>query len=560
MKAIQNIYKVLGVSVLLTFSACTNLTENVYSDLSDKNIKYSDEDLSRMSGTVYAKFRDMYWGWNGMFDINEESSDLIMTPLRIGIGWGDLYISMHKHTYHPTVDHFYTIWYHGWNGITYANKLLDIKQISDNPSLSAELRTMRALFYYVLFDCFRNVPLETTTNVAKGYLPEQVAPQVMFDFIVNELKEVKDKLSTEKVYGYPNKYVAEMILAKMYLNHNAWFNDFTDNNFYELALAEADDIITNGGYTLSSNYKDNFKADLSGNTEVILGIPLDYTYASANYLVNKCLIGAGAKAFGFNGTPWNGSCAIPQFMDTYHLNDKRFDATWANGQQYDFKTGDPITTDADDQGTVNLVYTKEVHSIDNPGAYMLEGYRFVKNEIVAGPDGTYGDDVPFFRLADAMFIKAECLLRLGRDQAVAASLITDVRRRAFDNASEATRTVDDLTGGSVYDYGHREWTSEGAKNFTPESFKATYEGGDDIEFGGLLDDLAWEFVGEHHRRQDLIRFRVIDGPSEGMNVYRGKSWFCKDAETNPNDIHTDIFPIFKQFIDANPKMKQNDKY
>ena len=36
----------------------------------------------------------------------------------------------------------------------------------------------------------------------------------------------------------------------------------------------------------------------------------------------------------------------------------------------------------------------------------------------------------------------------------------------------------------------------------------TEEGGDDIELGGLLDELAWEFVAEHHRRQDLIRFRI----------------------------------------------------
>lgn len=557
MKFIYKIYRVVAVSILFTFSACTDLTENIYSQLSDKNIQFSEEDLSRMSGFVYNELRYVYWGWNGLFDLNEESSDLIMTPLRVGIGWGDLYISMHKHTYHPNVDHFYTLWYYAYNGITYANKLLDIEQIQSNARLSAELRTMRALYYYLLFDAFRNVPLETTTLVEKGHLPRQATPQEVFDFVVNELKDAKENLGTEKVYGYPNKYVAEMILAKMYLNHNAWFNNFTDNDYYELALAEVTDIIDNGGYSLSANYKDNFKAKLKGNNEVIFAIPLDYTYASHNYLVNKCLIGAGAAAFGYNGTPWNGSCAVPQFIDTYHANDKRLDATWAHGQQRHFETGEALKTEADDQGEVNLVYTQEVHSIDNPGAYMLEGYRFVKEEIVAGADGTYGDDVPFFRLADAMFIKAECLLRLGRDESVAAGLVTDVRRRAFTNASEATRTAAQLKGGSVYDYGHREWTSQGATNYDPGSLVSTEEGGDDVELGGLLDDLAWEFVGEHHRRQDLIRFRVT---SNDMNVYRGKSWFCKDAETNASDIHTDIFPIYQSFIDSNPNLKQNDKY
>lgn len=556
MKSIKKLYRVFAVSALLVFGSCTDLSENVYDSLSEENLEFSEEDLSRMSGYVYNELRYVYWGWNGLFDIYEESSDLLMTPLRLGVGWGDLYISMHKHTYHPNIGHFWTIWYYAYNGIGYANKLLDIEQISSNTQFSAELRTMRALYYYLLFDCFRNVPLETTMEVEEGYLPTQATPQEVYDFIVSELQAVKEDLGTEKTYGYPNKYVAEMILAKMYLNHNAWFNDFSSNSYYELALAEVNDIIDNGGYSLSTNYKDNFKAKLSGNNEIIFAIPLDYTYASHNYLVNKCLIGAGAQAFGYNGTPWNGSCAIPQFIDTYHANDKRLDDTWAHGQQYHYETGAAIKTQADDQGEVNLVYTKEVHSIDNPGAYMLEGYRFVKNEIVAGQAGTYGDDVPFFRLADAMFIKAECLLRLGQNEGEAASIISNVRRRAFANAADAERSVEQLKGPSVYKYGHREWTSQGANNFDPDMLEETHEDGD-IEFGGLLDDLAWEFVGEHHRRQDLIRFRL---ENVNTNVYRGRSWFCKDADGDPTDTHTDVFPIYQSFVDANPNLKQNDGY
>lgn len=541
----------------MIFGACTDLSENVYSSLSEENITYSDQDISRMTGAVYNELRHIYWRWNGLFDIQEESADLMMTPLRVGIGWGDLYISMHKHTYHPNIDHLWTIWYYGYNGIGYANKMLDLEQIQADKKLVAELRTMRALFYYILFDCFKNIPLETTQKIEPGHLPKQVAPEVMFDFIVSELQAAKVDLGREKVFGYPNRWVAEMILAKMYLNHNAWFNDHSDDNYYELALDEVDDIIQNGGYSLAPNYSDNFKADISGCPETILAIPLDYTYAAGNYLVNKCLIGAGGKAFGYTGTPWNGSCAVPQFMDTYHADDNRFDDTWANGQQFDFESGDPLKASVDDQGEVNLVYTKEVHSIDNPGAYMLEGFRFRKYEIVPGVDGTYGDDVAFFRLSDAMFIKAECLLRLGRDQEVAAGLITDVRRRAFDDDVDAVRTVAQLSGGSVYDYGHREWTSEGAKNFDPASFISTEQGGDDIEFGGLLDDLAWEFVGEHHRRQDLIRFRLTSG---NTNVFRAKSWFCKDPHADLSDAKKDTYPIHQSFIDSNPNMKQNPGY
>ena len=557
MKLNNKIITAFAVTVSLFLGSCTDLSETPHDILTEENIAFTDKDISDLSGFVFDELRYVYWGWNGLFDVQEESSDLIMTPLRIGIGWGDLYISMHKHTFHSYIDHYWTIWNYSYNGIGYANKCLDIEAVQQNVQKSAELRAMRALYYYILFDCFRNVPLETTQILPAGYLPEQAEPQTVFDFVVNELKAVKEDLGTAKIYGHPNKYFAEMLLAKMYLNHNAWFNDFSSNDYYELALAEVSDVIDNGGYSLSADYKDNFKADLSTCPEIIFAIPLDAKYASHCYLVNKCLIGAGAKAFGYTGTPWNGSCAVPQFMDTYNPNDKRFDATWAHDQQYDYVTGDPLTADVDDQGTVNLVYTKAVHSIDNPGAYMLEGYRFIKEEIVAGTDGTYGDDVAFFRLADAMFIKAECLLRLGRNEDEAASLVSQVRQRAFDDSSDATRTASDLKGASVYDYGHREWISEGATNYDPSMLVATYEGGDDIELGGLLDDLAWEFVGEHHRRQDLIRFRV---PGKNMNVYNGKSWFCKDAETDASDIHKNIFPIHQDFIDSNVKMEQNPGY
>ena len=292
--------------------------------------------------------------------------------------------------------------------------------------------------------------------------------------------------------------------------------------------------------------------------------PLHKKFAAHNYLVNKCLIGAGAAAYGYDGAPWNGSCAVPQFLDTYHENDKRFNDTWTGGEQrfaiknadgtYTPQAGSPIPFADDDwSGTGNLTYSYDVHSIDNPGAYQQEGYRFVKSEIVGGDAGTYGNDVAFFRLADVMFMKAECLLRLGRDEQTAANLVTEVRTRNFAKVTDARRTVDLLKGGSIYNYGHREYTCEGYANWDRASYISTVEGGADIILGGLLDDLAWEFVGEHHRRQDLIRFKMTDG----RNVFNGKSWFCKDATT---ETHWDYFPIPKDFMDSNISLIQNEGY
>ena len=48
----------------------------------------------------------------------------------------------------------------------------------------------------------------------------------------------------------------------------------------------------------------------------------------------------------------------------------------------------------------------------------------------------------------------------------------------------------------------------------------------------------------------------IDNP----RVWNGKSWFCKDAKTDPTDKHCDIFPIPKSIMDGNINLVQNPGY
>src|SRR5690606_32514508 len=109
------------------------------------------------------------------------------------------------------------------------------------------------------------------------------------------------------------------------------------------------------------------------------------------------------------------------------------------------------------------------------------------------------------RYADVLMMKAEALLRTGRGHE-AAVLVSDVRERAFKTTPEkATVNGVDLLKGSAYNYGWQE--KDGTVNGT--------NGGADIPFGRFLDELGWEFTGEAHRRQDIIRF----------GVFQTKSWF-----------------------------------
>ena len=601
-------------------SSCTNLDEEIYSDLTDSNLEGTEQEILSMVGSLYVQFRFLYWAWEGYFDIMEESSDCIMTPYRTYGGWGAQYINLHQNDPYAGIPHLYQEWYYGYNAITKANTLLQNPIVQKDPAMVAEVRAMRVLLYYILFDLWRNIPLETTISEDPSYQPVQAAPEDVWDFMVSEIEDIVNVISTEKSYGRINKYGVCMLAAKIYLNHDSWLRGFgldagemvaaktrnsesewfktnaqNNNKWYQKAIDYVDIIINEGGYSLADNYTDNSRCTLNSTPEAILVIPLDEKQASHNYLVNKCFVALGGKAYGYNGSPWNGSCAVPQFIKSYDKDDTRLTDTWAIGQQYYLNTQDPIYFADQKLTTIGLtedeaksephkkhdhkagddplVYTVEVHSINNPGAFDSEGARFHKQEIVAGTSGTYGNDVCFFRLADAMFIKAECLLRMGKDEQIAADLISQVRARAFrNNPSKATRTVAQLKGDSVYDYGVRENVNAGAnpyKDFTYADENDLMSATDDsytdftrdnatkIELGGLLDDLAWEFVGEHHRRQDLIRFTL----DNGVNVYNGKTWFCRktklSSQTKPTDYKNNVFPIYSNFIKSNLNLRQN---
>lgn len=622
MKKIRySLLAVLAALVAFVGSSCTDLSETVYSSLTDENLDFTDEGtLEAMSASVYANLRFMYWGYYGLMDLTEEACDLYVMPSKIGIGWGDYYISYHKHEVTSENANMHsTDWYYNYVAITYANQFCrameGVKEkqggeLTESQNfMLAKIRCLRALSYYILFDNFRWIPLLTGADEEQeaGYLPSQANPDKVFDWVEQELLAIRDDLGTAHVYGHPNRFVADMILAKMYLNHNAWFENIISadelregkqkgdtyrsrisDEWYKKCELMVKDVIDNGGYVLEPNFKDNFKANLSNCTECIFAIPLDKTYASHNYTVCESLITAGAAAYGFTNSCWNGGAGIPQFIDTYHPNDTRFDDTWAHDQQYAYtetggpQSGDPLTTaEADLKGTVNVFYTKNIHSVDDPGVYMLEGYRNVKLEIVPGTDGTWGDDVNFFRLADAYLMAAECALRLNGTgtykESDAVNFVNKVRERAFKGRDTKTfkvpadpeaakRTLADLKGGSCYNYGHSEYHV--ADGYDPAKYTsyswdakyydegpaedAPYRGGQDIELGGLLDELAWEFVFEHHRRQDLIRFKM----ENGQNVWNGKSWFCKDRVQDITDNHYNAGPIYVDYMNGNKNLVQ----
>ncbi|MDC6365867.1 MULTISPECIES: RagB/SusD family nutrient uptake outer membrane protein [Flavobacteriaceae] len=529
--------KMVVVALGLFIMGCTDLSETVYSDIIAEETEFTEDDLDLIIATPYSNMRNIYWWWDGLFDIYEESSDLIVTPNRIGIGWGGYYLTMHKHTWNPDVSHVEALWDRAYGAITNANKaILQLEQLPDAEGVEnyiAEMRALRAICYYLLYDNYRNIPVVTTFDVPDGFIPEQSSSQETYDFIIAELNEVMPLLSSEKgnvgaTYGRVTTWAAKMTLAKMYLNSEV----YVGTERWTEALEQVNDIIDNGGFELTEDFSNVFAIENENLSETIYAIPFDNVNAGGSYLAYKTLLNISSQTFDLSGSPWGGSAAIPQFIDTYDEDDQRLTDTWLGGPQYT-SSGAPLLVDPSDPDS-QLVYKNYFKNVDE--AENNDGYRFVRYEIGAGNIGTTSNDVPFYRLTDALMIKAECLLRTGRADE-AATIVTQIRQRAFKdtNPSKAVVTGAELMQGSNYQYGIQE-----------DGVITNLEGGDDIEYGRFLDELAWEFVGEHHRRQDLIRF----------GVYTTKSWLSH----TPNGDYRAVFPIPQSQLDKNPNLAQNPGY
>ena len=114
-----------AVAILGAAPSCTDLTEHVYSSLSPDNLSGTDDETMDMLGNLYVQLRFMYWAWEGYFDINEESSDLIMTPYRTYGGWGAQYINLHQNDPYAGIPHLWQEWNYCYNAIMKANQLLE---------------------------------------------------------------------------------------------------------------------------------------------------------------------------------------------------------------------------------------------------------------------------------------------------------------------------------------------------------------------------------------------------------------------------------------------------
>lgn len=529
----------LLLSACLLTACSKQLEEKAYSTTTSENYQYTEKDFYSVIGKAYANLRTL-WGEQDYYMLQEASTDEIVMPANAS-GWDDggIYKKLHLHNWNADQSHINNTWNKLYAGVINTNRIIYQLQDSIAPvpaevgaeAAIAEMRVARALYYWLIMDNFGDAPL--VTDWAETSLPSKHPRKEIYEFLVTELTESIPLLSEEKgklYYGRFNKWAAKALLANIYLNAKVYVGEdhWTD------CLAQCNDIINSGKYTLEANSKDIFKTENENSPEIIFSIPFDENLGT-NFYVHMYSWHAALKAkYEMQTTPYGAGCskAVPQFIDTYDSNDSRLSGSWLMGPQY---ASDGVTAlmGSYELSGQPLIFTKELPD----GLYTgeAEGYRMNKFEVKLNAKRDLDNDFPFFRYAQVLLMKAECLLRTG-DGDAAAALVTQVRTRAFiSTPSLATVTAERLNGNTKYQWGYVE-----KYTIVDQGDVST------LQYGGMYDELGWEFAWEGCRRRDMIRF----------GTYTTRSWLSH----KPNGAYRIVFPIPQSVINGNPNISQNPDY
>lgn len=528
-------YLVLGTFVLMM--SCTDLTENVYDEITEENFNPTGDDIGALVAPAYSVLRGMKLGWYSFFDLQEESSDIMVTPVRPN-GWydGGTYIRLHRHEWDRFQGQPISTYNQSFSGINAANRVIYqiesgvVPMETGRDELIAELRGLRAYYYWILLDNFGNVPV--VTDFTDDSLPQQSSRQEVYDFVHSELNEIMPNLTEtvgQSTYGRFTRWAAKSLLARLYVNAEV----YTGTPQWDNVISVTNDIIDNGPFILEPVYRNNFSLNNSNSQEFIWAVPYDELLGQGNQYHMKSFPPIMQRIFGMEAQPWGGNAALPQFIETYDEDDGRLEDTWLVGSFNDPDTGEELVE------FVNYLETTE-SGVPQPFDW---GYSPAKYEVpVPGAQVNISTDYPIFRYAETLMAKAEALLRTGLAED-AADIVNQVRERNFDPFDQDKMvTAADLQGGSSYPYG-----------FVVDGEVTQIEGGDDIEFGGFLDELGYEFAAESHRRRHIIRFKT----QSGETVFTAKSWFKRNAT---NQEHLTIFPIGDPALNVNTNLSQNPGY
>ena len=492
--------------------SCTDLEPTLYNELTPDS-KFTTSDASLGSLLQNYTLLDPYVN-DAVWPMQELSTETSAAPAKFG-PWDDggVWARLHRHEWESTFFVFDRAWQLGFSGVARCNQTIDeLSGLEGTEAAIAEIRALRALYYWLMMDLFGDVPLEDSfVNGVEN--PTKVPRAEVYDFVVSELNDVLNSglLSEQNgtsYYGRMNRWSALALLTKVYLNAGT----YKGSPEWALAASTAQIIIDEGPFILEPNYFTNFAILNRGSRENIFVIPYDKSDANAfNFNFHmRTLHPLNRLTYNFTDGPWNGFTALEEFYNSFDDTDDR-KGMFIVGQQYD-AAGNPLmdpngNTEVDSKGNPEpdgapLIFTPYINEL-TPRAFSQSGARIGKYEIESGISISAQNDFPVLRYADVLLMRAEALWRQNNSDAEAVELIRQIRDRS------GLGIIDPLTEDELY------------------------------------DEIQRELAFEAHARPTMIRFGRFNG-----------AWWEKDASATTKNV----FPIPIAQLNANPNLTQNPGY
>ncbi len=535
----KNIIKMtLAAAVLGITASCTDLDVDVKS----KYTEYPNDPVA-----IEGKMSDVYYSFRQALGNNYNRVQTFSSDEATGVSFGTDYFDKGENI-HPSIHNFMSgddpanYWTDLASGITKCNKI--IEEFKETPKVAAPARLMRAFYHFILMDSYGDVPVLDHLPADNEAVVRSPRKEVA-EFIEKEVKECLPDLSDKNdasTYGKPNKWMAEALLVKLYINWGVYTcGDVTKydvattkNSKLDECVKYCDDIIGSGLFNLNDSYRKKFMFDNGPQIkDFIYAMPYDKVSAQGmlygRYRAFRRIDDGDTQGYygGKMGKSCAGICAMnPEFADLFCLEgDDRNDAV-LKGKVFihDAITGEETDKPYIYKGT-QLELTKTI-TLQEGGLATLncgatpdgwrQGYRSIKfypnpNEYSAY-NRYQSNDVPIFRFADIILTKAEAIKR------------------------GATATNGD-TPQSLFNQ-IRSYVHAPLLDHNPSLQE-------------ILDERGREFFDENWRRNDMIRFGTFE------------SEYGFHKHSNPDarfDKTCRILPVPDDILKENTNWEQNPGY
>ncbi|MGV8134016.1 MAG: RagB/SusD family nutrient uptake outer membrane protein [Mangrovibacterium sp.] len=516
----------------MSFAGCTDLDVPVESEITPSNFPKTEEDFVAVASAVYSSLSHKNLNGEAYWLTQELTTDAMILTANGG-RWYDAarWKQLYQHSYDKDNSVVSKAWTWGFSVVSTCNRVLQLlneaPESSEKNSAIAEIRTVRAFALWAMTDLYGDIPLVTTFGeTADGRKPRKDVCSFIETEVLESLPDLKTAVSSA-TYGRPTKWMAYAFLAKLYLNAPIYAGQSKHNEVVAMCDKIIEEANQNGSFALSSDYLKMFDIDNGPQIkDFIFAIPYDCNNITGQYFARWWLHPLLQSKYSLPYAPSGSIRTIPEFYAKFNDATDVRNKVWLTGKQYN-NDGSPILITTTNKGydarytgsnpnqviTVQLEFTPAIEFRDytkfdtgDDVAGKQVGYRL--NKFLPDKNSLTRDqsnDVPVYRYADVLLMKAEAILRgatatLGQTP---LSLVNLVRTRAK------------------------------ATPFTS------------IDLESLLDERARELVGENWRRNDLIRFGKFE-----------TTWpFKTDADPNHR-----VFPIPSTEIALNPSLGQNPGY